>query len=322
MGARPARGKASIHLTGEAYYPCCRSEVNLDTKRLASLSTIVEQGQISRAAKILNISHPPLSLRLKELEDELGVELILRKGHFWQVTEAGKVLYDRARQALNQLTEIPMEVRNAAGGFTGRIFVGVSMSFMSYFTEVLPRLSGKFPLLQFRVYVADSTALEEFVESRKLDFAIVLLPTKKEIFDVQSLPMDHFCVVYPADLITAPADGTFGVKVLQDIPLMFLRLWHGGRTYDQLRREFQRHGIAPRILLDTTNVGVIHGALDAGVRAAAILPRNQVPKNFHERYQVRRLDGILEGIQPAIINLPDRYLTPAAQEVMREVLKG
>jgi DNA-binding transcriptional LysR family regulator len=154
----------------------------LDTKRLVYFCTIVEQGQISRAAKILNISQPPLSLRLKELEDELGVELIVRKGHVWQVTEAGKVLYERARQALNQLTEIPSEVRNAAGGFTGRISVGVSMSFMSYFTEVMPRLSSKFPMLQFRVFVADSTTLEADVESRKLDFAIVLLPTKKEIF--------------------------------------------------------------------------------------------------------------------------------------------
>jgi LysR family transcriptional regulator, salicylic acid-responsive activator of bsdBCD len=294
----------------------------LDMKRLMYFCTIVEQGQISRAAKILNISQPPLSLRLKELEDELGVELIIRKGHIWQVTEAGVALYERARQALSLLTEIPTEVRNAAGGFTGRISLGVSMSFTSYFTEVVPKLSSKFTLLQFRVFVSDSTTLEELVESRKLDFAIVLLPTKKEIFDVQPLSMDHFCIVYPAGLLPGPGDGTFGVKVLQDIPLMLLRLWHGGRTYDQLRREFQRLGIAPRILLDSPNVSVILGALDDGVRAAAILPLNQISRSFRERYQVRRLEGILDGIQPAIIHLPDRCLTPATLEVMREVLSG
>jgi len=294
----------------------------LDTKRLEYFCAIVEQGQISRAAKLLNISQPPLSRYLKELEDELGVELILRKGHIWQVTVAGKVLYERARHALNQITEIPTEVRNAAGGFTGRIAVGVSVSFMSYFTEVVPRLSARFPQLQFRVFVADSTTLEEYVESRKLDIAIVLLPTKKDIFDVQSLSMDHFCVVYPADLIPAPVDGTFGVEILRDIPLMLQRLWHGGRTYDQLCREFQRHGIAPRILLDSPNLNVILGTLDAGVRAAAILPSNQVPGNYRERYLVRKLEGILDGIQPGVIHLPDRYLTPAAQEMMREVLAG
>jgi DNA-binding transcriptional LysR family regulator len=196
------------------------------------------------------------------------------------------------------------------------------MSFLSHFTEVVPRLYLKFPGLQFRVFVADSTTLDEYVESRKLDFAIVLLPTKKEIFEVQSLPMDNFCVVYPDDLIPLPADGTFGIKVLKDIPLMLQRLWHGGRTYDHLRREFQRFGIVPRILLDSPNVSVIQGALEAGVRAAAILPSNLIPKHFYERFQVRELEGILDGIHPAIVHLPDRYLTPATQEVMREILQG
>jgi len=302
------------------YYPSLDLGAALDTKRLLYFCTIAEQGQISRAAKILNISQPPLSRHLKELEDDLGVELILRKGHVWQVTEAGKVLYERARQTLNQLTEIPSEVRNAAGGFTGRISVGVSMSFMSYFTEVVPRLSTRFPLLQYRVFVADSATLEENVESRKLDFAIVVLPTKKEIFDVQALPMDHFCVLYPAGLIPPTEEGTLGVKALQDIPLMLLRLWNGGRAYDQLRREFQRHGIAPRIMLDSPNAGVILGALDAGALAAAILPTNQVPKNYRERYEVRKLEGILDVIQPAIIHLHDRYLIPAAQEAMKEIM--
>jgi DNA-binding transcriptional LysR family regulator len=293
----------------------------MDMRRLEYFCTIVEQGQISRAAKILNISQPPLSMRLKELEDELGVELIIRKGVFWQVTEAGRVLYERARKTLSQLTEIPTEVRNAADGLTGRILIGVSISFISYFTKVMPSLASKFPFLQFHVFVADSTTLEERVEARTLDLAIVLLPTRKEIFDVQPLLMDHFYAVYPSDLIPPPGDGTFGVKVLQNIPLMLLSRSSGSRMYAQLRKEFQRHGIAPRIMLDSPNVSVILGALDVGVRAAAILPLNQIPKGFHERYQVRKIEGILDGIQPAIINHPDRYLTAAAKEVMREILE-
>ncbi len=294
----------------------------MDTKRLMYFCTIVEQGQISRAAKTLNISQPPLSQRLKELEDDLGVELIIRKGHTWQVTEAGKVLYERGRQALNQLDEIPAEVRNAASGFTGRISVGLSTTCMSYFTETVPMLTSRFPRLQFRLLVADSSSLEDHIESRKLDFAIMLLPTRKDIYDVQLLPLDHFSVVCPVDLIPPPADGIFGVQALRDTPLLLLRRWNGGGTYELLRREFQKHGITPRILLDSPSVSVILICLDAGVRAVAILPLNQVPKNFHERYQVRKLEGILDGIQPAIIHLPDRYLTPAAQEVMREVLYG
>ena len=211
------------------------------------------------------------------------MELINRKGQSWQVTEAGRVLYERARKGLDLFTEIPTEVRNAAEGLTGQILVGVSISFTSYFTKVLPSLVTQFPSLQFRVFVADSTTLEERVEARTLDFALVLLPTQKDIFDVQPLSMDHFYAVYPNDLIQAPADGTFGVKALQDVPLLLQRRWSGGRLFAQLRKEFQRQGIAPRILLDSPNLSVILGALDEGVRAAAIMAFNQIPKTFHER---------------------------------------
>ncbi len=295
----------------------------MDTKRLTYFCTIVESGQISRAAKFLGVAQPALSARLNELEEELGVDLIVRKGSTWQVTEAGKVLYDLARQALNQITEIPMEVRNAADGVKGRISVGLSISFMSYFTEMVPRISSRFPMLQFRILVEDSATLEEQVESRNLDFAIVLLPTTKEIFEVQSLPMVHFGVVYPTGLIPSSPDGTFGLKVLQGIPLMLQRLWHGGKgIHDQLWRELRRQGITPNVLLDSPDISVILGSLDTGVRAAAILPMNLIPKSIRERFEVRDLEGILHGVKPGIINLPDRYLTTAAREVMREILHG
>lgn len=51
----------------------------LDFRRLLYFCTIVEQGQISRAAKYLHITQPSLSLSLKELEDELGITLIYRE---------------------------------------------------------------------------------------------------------------------------------------------------------------------------------------------------------------------------------------------------
>ena len=103
----------------------------MDVRRLIYYCTIVEQGQISRAARALNISQPPLSQRLKELEDELGVQLILRENLAWQVTESGRVLYERARQVLDNLTEIPAEVKGAADGFSGRVAIGVSTTCMS-----------------------------------------------------------------------------------------------------------------------------------------------------------------------------------------------
>ena len=62
--------------------------------------TIAEQGQISRAAKLLHMAQPPLSQRLKELEAELGTPLFERQGRKLLLTEAGTLFYRRARDIL------------------------------------------------------------------------------------------------------------------------------------------------------------------------------------------------------------------------------
>ncbi len=81
-------------------------KMRMDVKRLRYFCTIVEQGQISRAARVLHISQPPLSQRLKELEDELGTPLIIREDGQWQITEAGKILYEKANSILSDLDNL------------------------------------------------------------------------------------------------------------------------------------------------------------------------------------------------------------------------
>ena len=75
----------------------------MDLKRLEYFCTIVEKGQISKAAEALHISQPPLSMRLKELEEELDVQLIYREGKAWQVTPEGEALYQRRSSSFPML---------------------------------------------------------------------------------------------------------------------------------------------------------------------------------------------------------------------------
>lgn len=293
----------------------------MDTKRLLYFCTIVEQGQISRAARVLNISQPPLSQRLKELEDELGVQLIIREGHAWQVTEAGKALYERARQTLDQLAEIPAEVKNAADGFSGRISIGVSSTCLSHITEVLPDMYRKFPRLEFRLLVMDSSSLELQLRERHLDFAIVLLPLKYDIYRVQLLPADHFSIVLSNSLDAAPDKDPVGIRDLQNVPLLLSRRWDGGGSYEHLIKEFQKKGITPRVLLDSPNIDALLRTLETGLAVAAILPASQIPRSIRERSRICSLDIPELTIQPALIHLTDRYLTSAAQAVIEAILQ-
>ena len=86
------------------------SGVGMDLKRLEYFCAIVEKGQISKAAEALHISQPPLSMRLKELEEELDVQLIYREGKAWQVTPEGEALYQRAQFILSYVAGLEKDI--------------------------------------------------------------------------------------------------------------------------------------------------------------------------------------------------------------------
>jgi len=294
----------------------------MDIKRLIYFCTIVEQGQISRAARALNITQPPLSQRLKELEDELGVQLILREGHTWQVTESGRVLYERARMVLDSLTEIPAEVKNSADGFSGRVHIGISTTCLSKYLAVVPSLAQRFPKLQTRLYVSDSNSLERHIKSRDLDFAVLFLPTREDVFTLNLLPADHFAVVYPPGFAPDPVPPAIRLEDLREVPLVLTRRWEGGGTYEYLMRSFQKRAITPRILVDSPDIRVMLNCLEAGLPGVAVVPSSEIPERMWRAFTIRPLDLPGMAVQPALIHLRDRYLTSAAREVIATILQG
>lgn len=77
----------------------------MDIRQMKYFKTIVEEGTISKAAKKLHMAQPPLSMQLKQLEEELSVILLKRGNKQVELTEAGNRFYKRCLQILD-LTEI------------------------------------------------------------------------------------------------------------------------------------------------------------------------------------------------------------------------
>ena len=94
----------------------------MDIRQLRYFTVIAEEGQISLAAKKLNMAQPPLSQQLQLMEEELGVKLVERKrnGKRMELTEAGRVFYEKAQSVLHLFRESIKEVKEIGEGLKGR----------------------------------------------------------------------------------------------------------------------------------------------------------------------------------------------------------
>ena len=105
----------------------------MDIRQLRYFTTVVEEGTVSAAAKVLFMSQPPLSAQIQALERELGVALFDRSGRQMRPTEAGRILYARARDILDVCASVKSEMEDIRKGATGAMRLGVVSSICGSF---------------------------------------------------------------------------------------------------------------------------------------------------------------------------------------------
>lgn len=289
----------------------------LDFRRLFYFCTIVEQGQISRAAKTLHITQPTLSQSLKELEDELGLTLIHRDGGKWQVTERGQSFYLEAQRILSQLESLSQNIRNPFAGDSdifGEVRIGCSGFCLSFLRGILPRLERELPGVHVRVLLADNLSLENRIQDHGLDLAILHLPVVYSNYVSVPFQKQYFITAW-SPLLEAPSDETVSLRVLAQHPLMLSRRWSNSGTFRPFIIAMQEEGLRPRIILDTPVSPLLLDALPF-VPAVAILHHTEVMEDHAQRFAIRRIDLPRLEFRPAAIWLKGAYLTPQCSKII------
>jgi DNA-binding transcriptional LysR family regulator len=100
----------------------------------------LEAGSFSAAARHLNIGQSAVSKSIAQLEDRLGVRLLMRSTHGLKPTEAGQTYYERARRTIEEAEEADFAARDASARLTGRLRVSAGVTFTRLY--LVPRLAA------------------------------------------------------------------------------------------------------------------------------------------------------------------------------------
>jgi DNA-binding transcriptional LysR family regulator len=100
----------------------------LELRHLRYFVAVAEELNFSRAAERLHMAQPPLSAAIRQLEQELGTQLLLRTTREVRLTDAGRTFLDGARRTLAELERARSDAQRAAAGEVGRLRVGFSWS--------------------------------------------------------------------------------------------------------------------------------------------------------------------------------------------------
>lgn len=150
----------------------------MELRHLRYFLAVAEELNVTRAARRLNISQPPLTQQIKALERELGVALIDRSGYRIRLTDAGQLFAREAGRILEEVRRAAQMARAAASGASGRVRLGFteSASFNGRVTESLREFRREYPGVEVSLEEHPSTELAAQLREGRIDVAFVRPP--------------------------------------------------------------------------------------------------------------------------------------------------
>ena len=127
--------------------------------RLAAMEAfvlVVDTGSFSAAARRLKVGQPAVSKLVAQLEERLGVKLLVRTTRGLTATEAGLKYYERARRSIEEADEAESAARGAGSGLTGRLRICGAVTFARiHLMPRLPEFLARHPELEMEVVLDD-----------------------------------------------------------------------------------------------------------------------------------------------------------------------
>lgn len=172
--------------------------MTLDVRRLRLVREIARTGSISAAAQALAIAQPSLSIQLRDLEAQFGVELFQRHARGMVPTEVGKMCLSHADRILDAIGQAETDLRAQNTTASSRVRLGMPFSIaLLCVGEVIARLEEAWPHICLRLIEGVSGTLAERLVTHQDDLAVFVGEPKDPRIESQLLGRERMCLVAP-----------------------------------------------------------------------------------------------------------------------------
>ncbi|MBA1155485.1 LysR substrate-binding domain-containing protein [Microvirga mediterraneensis] len=164
-------------------------------RQLRYFETLARTKHFGMAADQCAVTQPALSMQIKELERELGIALVERRGNTVAITTAGQDIASRAEAILNQVRELSEYAHQHQGVLTGPLRLGIIPSIAPYLLPaILTEVARHYPALDLQIRETQTGALVEELVRGDLDAALLALPIPQPQVETMALFDDRFLI--------------------------------------------------------------------------------------------------------------------------------
>lgn len=196
----------------------------MEIRVLRYFLAVAREGSITGAANSLHVTQPTLSRQMKELEEELGHQLLIRGAHNVTLTPEGMILRQRAEEIVSMAEKTKSELSSMKGHVRGDVYIGGGETqAMRLIAEVIAELQKEYPEIRYHLHSGNAEDVTERLDKGLLDFGVLIQPTDISKYNFISIPAkDIWGVVMPKDCLLAQKENVCR-EDLSELPLILSR---------------------------------------------------------------------------------------------------
>ena len=278
----------------------------MNLRQLRQFVTLAETGNFHRAAEMLHMAQPPLSVSIRKLEEEMGEALFERRSTGVFLTTVGEAMLADARLTLFHAEQCGQAVMDARQGQGGLLRMGIiGSATYALLPELIPSLRERFPKIELELTEATSSEILDGLVSRRFDVGFVRYPVLHPApFELLPMDRDDFVLAVSEHSPLAAHDAIALSDAARQPFIMYPQDKVPGLSTLALMR-CQLSGFTPRVAQEAMQVQTIMSLVASGLGvglvagvARLVMPRGvkclaltDNPPGFHVGIALARLQG-------------------------------
>jgi LysR family nitrogen assimilation transcriptional regulator len=242
----------------------------MELREIRYFAQVARSGSFSDAAQELRIAQPALSRKVRKLEQELGVELLVRHGRGIRLTEAGSNFLKNAEAIDHLVRQSGDQLKAKVAAPIGHAALGVPPAAgLLVIPPVIERFRPAWPLVSLHIREGISTSLQEWLLDRRIDVALLHNPPPLQAIEAVPVLTERMVVIGPpARKTRADPRPHLRIRDLADLPLIMPSLPHNNRRL--LEQAAVQHGVNLNILFEVDSVGLTKQLVSRGLGYSVI----------------------------------------------------
>ena len=221
----------------------------------------------TKAAEALHLSQPAVSMQIRQLEDEVGLELFEKLGKKIQLTEAGSELFGYSQAINRQLQEAEEVLEHLKGLSRGRLKIAVASTINYYAPRLLAAFSKRYPGIGLHLDVTNRKTLVRLLEANEADMVLMGKPPPSLELESESFMDNPLVVIAPPD---HPLAGEKSITLDRLAQETFVVREPGSGTRQAMERFFTEKGLKLRQSMEMTRAEAIKQGVRAGMGLAFV----------------------------------------------------